>query len=277
MLRAASKLLGLSLILSHAACGGALTEPFTPPESGGAPWVEVTSQHIVLRTDLPADEARDTCIEFERIYTMFEDIAFPYEEKPKVQTSIVLFRREAEYKAIGSPRGSTGYFHRALAIDDYFEPTAVFYGDLTAATRLTFQHELTHRFIDFYFPKAPVWLHEGMASYYETMVVEDKRVVLGRDLPNRFFIGGLTWTFESTPLWPLIAHIPIADAVRPSDLIKMDREEFYAARAAASSPSEEVERSRRQVANYTSAWGLVNLFLNGPDAYKERFADYLGK
>jgi tetratricopeptide (TPR) repeat protein len=276
MTSTASKLLGLSLALLTAACGGALSEPFTPPESGGAPWVEVTSKHIVLRTDLPADEARGMCVEFEQIYAMFEDIAFNYQEKPKAQTSIVLFRREVEYEAIG-PRGSAGFFRRAIAIDDYFAPMAIFHGDLTAATRHLFQHELTHRFIDFYFPRAPVWLHEGLAEYYETMVVEDNHVILGRDLPDRFFIGGLTWTFESTPLWPVIAHIPISDAVSPRGLLKMDREEFYAAQLEASSISEKEERSRRQTANYASAWTLVHLFLNGPAPYPERFAAYLEK
>lgn len=276
MLKRALTLLAVPLLLAQATCGGALTEPFTPPESGGAPWVEVTSKHIVLRTDLPADEARDACVEFERIYGMFEDVAFPYEPKPKAKTTIILFRRDAEYKAI-APRSSVGYFHRAHAIDDYFEPTAVFYGDLTAATRLTFQHELTHRFVDFYFPRAPVWLHEGMAEYFSTMLVEDKKVFLGRSMPNAFFIGGMIWAFDSTPMWPVIVGVPLGAAPKARELVEMDREAFYAARVEGSSPSEEEQMQKRQTANYTGAWALVHLFKNGPAPYPERFNVYLEK
>lgn len=276
MLRLTSRLLALSLLVSQAACGSSLTGPFTPPESGGSPWIEVTSKHVILRTDLPAGEARETCAEFERIYSMFEEIAFPYAEKPRVHTTIVLFRREAEYAAIG-PRGSVGFFRRPRAIDDAFEPVAVFYGDLTAATRLTFQHELTHRFIDFYFPKAPAWLHEGMADYYSTMQVEDNKVVLGRDLPNRFFTGGLSWFFQSTPMWPVIVNVPIGSARSVGDLVAMSREQFYAARPETWSPSEKEQAQKLQTANYASAWALVSLLQNGPAPYPELFRAYLEK
>src|SRR5262245_43582547 len=49
----------------------------------------------------------------------------------------------------------------------------------------TIQHELTHHFVVFYYPQAPLWLNEGLASYYATLAIEEGYVILGRNDPAR--------------------------------------------------------------------------------------------
>ena len=149
----------LPLALSSLACSAALAPPLTPPEAGGPPWTEISSAHFVLRTDLAASEARAMVAEFEQIYATFEDVAFPFEDKPKERTSLLIFRDEVEYNEI-APRSTGGFYLRRSDDGDESLPAVVLFGDLTNLTRLRFQHELTHRFVHFYYPSAPSWLNE---------------------------------------------------------------------------------------------------------------------
>jgi tetratricopeptide (TPR) repeat protein len=275
MVRALAALLMILALPALTACGAVLSDPFTPPESGGAPWVQITSPHIILRTDLSASEARDAVVEFEGMYSMLEDVAFPSDQKPQIPTRVVLFRREAEYREIG-PASSSGYFNRAGGIDGVGVPTAVFYGDITNETRNTFLHELTHRFVAFYYPKSPSWLNEGLAEYFATMSIEGEKIVLGRRPPNKLVKRGTLWWSETAPGGDILI-VPSASIPKVEDLRAMDPGDFYTGRLSFSSPEEKLQNDRRQTANYSGAFALVHLLKNGPEPYRARFEVFMAQ
>lgn len=252
-------LFALGLALLSAGCGAAMSGTFTPPEAGGAAWVEASSPHFILHSDLPADEARDTLGEIERMYAALSDLGFPYEAKPGERMRVVVFRREAEYKVI-APRDSAGFFAEGWVGGETSEPVAVLYGDLTDQTREVIQHELTHRFVRFYYPKAPPWLNEGLAHYFETMAVEDGQAIIGR--PAFAFRKGLTWDHGLIPT----GQVPLARAI-----IRLDRGDLITSGEDTGSTSDKFEELKRINLNRAGAWGLVHLLRNGPERYRERF------
>src|SRR5262245_45139284 len=227
----------LGLLLCCLGCGAALSPSFTPPEQGGPPWTELWTPHFVLRTDLPESEAREMIAEFERIYTTFEDIAFPFEVKPKGRISTLVFRDEHEYKQI-APRNTRGFYRPRGEDSDDFVPSVFLYGDLTNQTRLSFQHELTHRFVHFYYPNAPQWLNEGLAQYFSTITVEDGKAIVGKPLPHLLFQPGLTWAYEETPVWRQ-TFVATADVPHLGTLLGSGPSDF---RAAAQPSDDEKEK-----------------------------------
>ncbi len=86
----------------------ALTPPLTSPAEGGAPWTELTSRHYILRTNLPPDEAREALAEFEGVYNLFVDVAFPTDESRAARIGLVVFRRESDYRVLAR-KGSAAY------------------------------------------------------------------------------------------------------------------------------------------------------------------------
>ena len=133
------------------------------PAHGGAPWHEVTSQHFVLRTDLAPSEARAATADFERQYTMLEDVAFPGYEEATERIAIVLFRDAGDYRVF-QPWGTGGVFYDRLPQDLERAPTMVLHDRLDDQTRIVITHELTHRFLRRAFGYLPTWLNEGLAD-----------------------------------------------------------------------------------------------------------------
>lgn len=254
----------LALLLTG--CAGA-AGPFVAPEDGGRPWHEITSPHYRIRTDLPASRARSIVAEMESIHSTFEDIAFPYEVKPTGRVQIVVFADRDDLTSIAG-KGVAGFYRRSL---DPWAPSLFFSGDFSDESRHVFQHELTHRFVHFYLPGAPRWLNEGLAKYYSTMVIEDGKVVLGRDLPNLAFRPGNTWIFERTPVW-IKAFVPTELTPSVDQLLATTAADFITVETDAILEERE---QKRVLVNYATAWALVHTLRNGPSRLAARFDDLL--
>ncbi len=107
-------------------------------------------------------------------------------------------------------------------------------------------HELTHRFLAAQVHNYPRWLTEGLAGFYETLVVEDGKVTVG-GLPQGY---SQIWFGNS-------GFLPSLD-----ELLKMDAETFY-------------NRDRgRKHGNYFSAWRLVHFLTNTTSERYGRFRHY---
>lgn len=250
-------------------CSG-LMPALTSPALGGAPWTEVASKHFVLWTDLDPDEGQEALAEFEGMYTVLEDTAFPSRGDPPSPMNIVLFAREKDYYQF-APTETTAVFVPALPNDLDEVATMLMFGGLVEQTRLTFQHELTHVFIRQSLGWAPPWLHEGLAEYYSTLRVHDGFVYVGEPLPHRGITLGSDWHFTDQGTWSR-QIIPLRALPTVRRLVSADSSRFYAwAGGGGAKPG----ARQRQSAYYCGSWGLAHLLLNGPPGYRARFSGYL--
>lgn len=250
--------LGLTAWLCSAC---ATSQPFTPPESGGPAWTLFTTQHFLVRTDLPESTALATVEELERCYATLADVAFPFAARPGGRTSVLIVRNQAEQELFG-PLGGPAFFRPGS--DDFGKhPTVYLHGSLSEDARRTVQHELVHRFVHFYFPGAPAWLNEGLAQYYETTTIEDGKVVLGRPPPDQLFRAGNQWGFEQRStgmrVWVATADVPTIAELRARTTADFHRR--------TDEPDLRVDDSRRVTANYAGSWALVHMLKSSPEPY----------
>jgi tetratricopeptide (TPR) repeat protein len=226
--------------------------PFMPPEAGGPTWVEITSKHFGLYSDLDPTDARAAVEELERTYVTLENIGFPYRAKPADRVRVVILRNAAEYEKIG-PYGTAGFFTSSVWLGgEGPEPAAMFYGDLTEKMKTTLRHELTHRFVRFYYPKAPAWFNEGLAHYYETLTIEDGKVLIGKqsEISKRIRWQGPPPTMEA--------------------LLEMEKSDV--------DPNPTDPDSRRKThAHRAAAWAFVHLLKSGKPEYQAAFAALVGE
>ncbi len=257
----------LLALLALAACAPA---PFTPPSRGGAPWTETTTEHFSLYTDLAPDDARGLSADLERTFAVLSDIGFKAKTKPETHLDVVSFRREDEYHTV-APAQTKGIFRGpAHTIDE--TSIAMFYGPLTASTRATLQHELTHSFVRQYFPNAPTWLNEGFAKYFESLTFDGEYVYLGRTPRSmRFTRAPYRVTQEEGEL---VAYFPVYEALPVADLIHRTPAEFYGNRGETMGDGSRYDQARETGTRYASAWGLVHLLISSP-RFSGNFATYL--
>src|SRR5574338_512253 len=144
---------------------------FRCPARGGQAWRELASDHFVLRTDLPRDEAGRLVGRLERMRAAVEAALFDGAPDVPGRVEVIAFRTADEYRPF-APEGSAGYYLRYAG----GPPRIVLSGEVAPWQRPLLAHELTHHFLAGVFQRQPRWFAEGLAVYLES---------LGDDQPGR--------------------------------------------------------------------------------------------
>jgi hypothetical protein len=267
-----ARLLGLALALSASLGCASMRPPLTGPAQGGPPWTEYTSPHFTLETDTDPGPANAVVADLERRYAaLAHAMHVPPGQEDGDRIELVLFERAKDYDEVtGHDRTTKAYVSIRSG-----HPTIVMSQDLLPEeTRTTFLHELAHRFIHRRYRSVPVWLDEGLAQFYSTMRVEEDRIVVGDDLPDK--------TFWKQPHFSTAWHgdsfqilLPVHKAPGLRELVDSEKTTFRPG-----AEHEDVSRKEREqmACHYAASWKLVHLLMNGPDAQaRDRFQVFLSK
>lgn len=256
-----------SVALLAAALGCTRIQPaLTPPEAGGAPWRELTSTHVILRTDREEADAREALVELEQTFMALHDMGFPQLDVKNRHIVVVHFARQRDYERF-EKASTAGIFHASLPNDIYPEPTMVVWGRLDASARTTLQHELTHMFAHAALGPMPVWFSEGIAQYYETLAVEDGYAYVGRPMLTMRAWAGSGWKSVRNGAF-MTTYVPISYVPEVAQLTSMDPPAFYVWTDRGRQPV--LDEERHALGNYLGAFGLVHLALQD-QRYQPKF------
>jgi tetratricopeptide (TPR) repeat protein len=203
------------------------------------PWLLVETDHIALRTDLDRDDAIDRAREVERLWQALAShyaLVAPGAAPPPGRFQVVHLDSCHDFNRIRT--NADGFVLTARG----FPPERI---AVTCERREDgiLIHELAHIFNHHFFASGPIWLNEGLATYYSTMTVLDGKVVLGN------FSRGLY------TMWHRRGWMPRLDEIR-----RMNAEDFYGD-----------GRGR----NYFAAWKLVHMLNNTSNERQRQFRRYL--
>jgi hypothetical protein len=140
------------------------------------PWQRVTSPHFELYTDLGPDRYGFVLDRLEETDAALAS-AFFAKVAPPPRMEVFLFQ-EGDFEELGglNPRG--GFFlpgpeegaRGALLIND---------GWVADQIQRVAAHELAHAFIQVAYPRIGVWFDEGLASYLESVSIDERQVRFG--------------------------------------------------------------------------------------------------
>src|SRR5512133_466955 len=105
---AATCLVLLALLAAGCATPGLA---FRCPARGGPAWHELSSEHFVLRTDLPRDEGAALVGRLERIRAAVAAALFDQAPAVPGRVEVIAFRSADQYRSF-APDGATGYYLR---------------------------------------------------------------------------------------------------------------------------------------------------------------------
>lgn len=239
--------------------GGCAHAPLTCPGGGGSAWSELTSRHFALRTDLPRAEAREALGQFEQSYAAFEGLVFPTARPGHDRIDFVLFASDEDFRAL-APAGASGYYLSRIASGESGgAPAIVMHGELASTTRRRFQHELTHRFLDWHLRNAPAWVEEGLAEYYSTVQLAGGRALVGV-LPVKRVLATDIQIARSLTDRVVESRVQYEELPTVRGLVEADYDTFHA--------------PARELSNYIGAWGLVHMLESDPQL-RGRFQGYV--
>ena len=183
-------------------------------------WFELRSDHFVLRSDLPKEEAARTAIELEEVRATFARFISSSAPQPAGKMQVIQLADTDELEEFVG-RGIGG-----IATPDAFGRPLTVMGVWRSSRPLPIlQHELAHLVSFSVLPRQPSWFAEGLACYFETVRRDAAKgaMVVGEPHPQRIsfldrrFPGGwdqmvhdkrvaVTYAFE-TAAWLLVHYL----------------------------------------------------------------------
>jgi hypothetical protein len=142
--------------------------------------------------------AEQVAVEFESMFATLAELAFNAGQPPRVNISVVHFRRPQDYEALTPRSAPTPFVLTQNGYDFEDRSRVVLHGELLKQTREVMWHELTHIFVGHYYPRPPIWLNEGFAEYYSTVAQEGGFTVIGRPGDPGFTGGRISSTAHPT-------------------------------------------------------------------------------
>jgi hypothetical protein len=136
------------------------------------PWDKARSketEHYSIKTNLTQEALNDICYVMECYYCEAKKI-FKLSREPSKKLNICVFKEAKEYVDRGGP-GSGAYFH-GEGIMTFYQPNGE--NSMMMNTTSVLLHEGTHQFVDLVCDaeKIPIWINEGLATYYESSKFE---------------------------------------------------------------------------------------------------------
>lgn len=237
-------------------------DPLTGPAKGGPEWLEITSPHFVMNTDVGEGEAKDELTAYEHFYEALRSVVKASDQAER--TRLVLFERSVDYAQFTDIKREVGHFLQHLPGDPESMPTLVFSSERQDLVHQIFLHELGHRFNHRRFFFLPIWLDEGMADYASTLVIDGAEVRLGGPNPKGDFVDQEGITRHWDPGYShQIMELPAKDAPTLTTLMNARRIDFYGDTA---------------ISHYLASWKIIQLLENGPDkGDRARFDATLGE
>lgn len=227
------------------------------PVAGGPQWIEATSSHFTLRTDLPAADAEKLVRDAEETLAQFNQVAdfFLPATTTMGRTSLVVFDKLWEYQKLVTPELiGQGFVEvgRFVPGDERGRPTIALSTEKQADE--VFRHELAHRVLHQRVGDVPQWLDEGFADYFTVLPVVDGKIALGgptsrlrqfNNSTNRNEAEGEKQAFYAEP------------TLLMKDMLENDKKYGY------------------NNIGYFVAWVLVHYLANGAPDHADRFRRFL--
>jgi hypothetical protein len=234
-------------------------------EQRAAGWSVVTTENVVLRTSIGPERALELAAELQRMRDTLAHAALRCAFAGKPAPIQVTVLASPEFHDI-APKTAVGeYRHWGITWLPDYAGQIVMNEDLDRQTRQIYQHELTHHLVAACFPGAPLWLNEGMASFLETVVIDDGQVLIG--IPAFAIQPG--WRQPDTALYRgVFVRLLGRERLPPVDRVTAaTADQFYF----------QGERGwLKTMAGYATAWAVVHLLeLGGDRDLKRRFAAFL--
>ena len=168
-------------LVSVVLCGALLSAlPALPAIAAEPPWLQINSAHFTVITDAGEKKGREVVLRFEQMRAVFATLLSKDHLTQPVPLTIMAFKSDKSYYQLaplrqGQPIDVPGFF---LHGDDQ---------DFIALNLLEEEpwravaHDFALMLLSYNYPPAQGWFDEGLAEYFSSIRVDDKRVEIGGD------------------------------------------------------------------------------------------------
>jgi tetratricopeptide (TPR) repeat protein len=144
------------------------------------PWLEIHSTHFTVITDAGEKKGREVALRFEQMRAVFKDLLMKDRLNDSVPLTILAFKNDKSYYQSaplrqGQPIAVPGFF--VPGEDQNFIVLNLFEEESWRAVA----HAFAHLLLNYNYPPAAGWFDEGLAEYFGSIRVDDRKYEIGSD------------------------------------------------------------------------------------------------
>jgi len=210
------------------------------------------SVHYEILSDVDEELCRKAAARLEQAFQCFRT-ALPYQKSPHTRLKVRIFSTKEKFDEYNQSVHRAKDPHRSFVYHHYERESAkcevVAFVKSEAELMAGLQHEAFHQYFRSIIDYPPQWVNEGLAEYFEVVVIDENRRFVSRPAPWL-----QKWRTEKKRLGSnTTVLIPV------KDLMSFSKEEW-----------------EEQSNSYCESWALVYFFLHSDHAeWKKRFTAYL--
>jgi hypothetical protein len=160
------------LVVSVLAAGSPAAEP--------SPWLEIHSTHFTVITDAGDKKGREVALRFEQMRAVLGALLMKERLNDSLPLTILAFKNDKTYYQTaplrqGQPISVPGFF--LPGEDQNFIVLNLFEEESWRAVA----HDFAHLMLNYNYPRAQGWFDEGLAEYFGSIRVDDKKYEIGAD------------------------------------------------------------------------------------------------
>ena len=150
------------------------------PAAEPSPWLEIHSTHFTVITDAGEKRGKEVALRFEQMRAVFAILLMKDRLNEPVPLTILAFKNDKNYYQTAPLRGAQpigvpGFF--VPGEDQNFMVLNMFEEESWRAVA----HNFAHLMLTYNYPPVEGWFDEGMAEYFSSIRVDDKRYEIGGD------------------------------------------------------------------------------------------------
>jgi len=155
------------------------------PAAEPSPWREIHSTHYTVITDAGEKKGIEVALRFEQMRSIFATLLMKDRLNEPVPLTILAFNNDRDYYQSaplrqGQPIDVPGFF---LADKDLLsqDQNFIVLNLSEAESWRAVAHDFAHCLLNFNYPPAAGWFDEGLAEYFSSIRVEDRKYEIGGD------------------------------------------------------------------------------------------------
>ena len=220
-------------------------------------WVLVETDDLRVRSDAPPRRAIELAAHYQRMHDAIAEYELPCGfDRLTAPLEVTLFEQHGVESYHRPPQTNLLGLQAQIVVHTVERSHSLG----------MFTHELTHRLLAVCFPTATIWLHEGMASFYETARLHEDTLELG--FPPYVFLPASSWSgpphiYQDEINGDRVTVVPDSVVPGADELRGMKQAELYG-----------TDQGSKLI-NYAGAWALVHLLKVGDLSLSPAFKRYL--
>jgi tetratricopeptide (TPR) repeat protein len=144
------------------------------------PWLEIRSAHYTVITDAGEKKGKEVALRFEQMRAVFATLLSKERLNEPVPLTIVAFKNDKDYYQSaplrqGQPIDVPGFF--LPGEDQNFIVLNLFEEESWRAVA----HDFAHLLLNYNYPPVAGWFDEGLAEYFSSIRLDDKKYEIGGD------------------------------------------------------------------------------------------------